>query len=244
MNYPVQNSLMPSFHCPFSPLPFLASHPPSFCHPPSLPPTFPPDTLPPSGVIDSRHSSQQVLDHLPVERERGITVKAQTASIVYHWQGQQFLLNLIDTPVGCRLSTFYSQLNPWLAGNMRCVYMYRCAMCMYSVHTCLCTCTCIYMHTHVACRTLWDLLHTLLKCLIESYRLLFILRLICWSEHSNEGQWDIRCWSEHIYKGQDLRRSCIIFSDTWSSTEPANLQAEAAFSLKTTATPLWWGWGP
>ena len=77
---------------------------------PSLPPS-----LPPSGVIDSRRSSQQVLDHLPVERERGITVKTQTASMVYCWQGHQFLLNLIDTPVGPHvlLPSIYSQLNPW-----------------------------------------------------------------------------------------------------------------------------------
>ena len=42
---------------------------------------------------------RQVLDHLPVERERGITVKAQTASMVYHHAGHRYLLNLIDTPV-------------------------------------------------------------------------------------------------------------------------------------------------
>lgn len=45
-------------------------------------------------------NNNQVLDRLPVERERGITVKAQTASLVYKYQGQDYLLNLIDTPVG------------------------------------------------------------------------------------------------------------------------------------------------
>jgi len=42
----------------------------------------------------------QVLDTLEVERERGITVKAQSASIVYRHPGdeQPYLLNLIDTP--------------------------------------------------------------------------------------------------------------------------------------------------
>lgn len=34
-----------------------------------------------------------------MERERGITVKAQTASLFYNCEGKQYLLNLIDTPV-------------------------------------------------------------------------------------------------------------------------------------------------
>jgi translation elongation factor EF-4 len=33
-----------------------------------------------------------------VERERGITVKAQTASMVWAWGGHDYLLNLVDTP--------------------------------------------------------------------------------------------------------------------------------------------------
>ena len=43
----------------------------------------------------------QVLDKLRVERERGITVKAQTASIIYKDESSniEYLLNLIDTPV-------------------------------------------------------------------------------------------------------------------------------------------------
>lgn len=44
-------------------------------------------------------SSPQFLDKLKVERERGITVKAQTVSIVHiHTNGQKYLINLIDTP--------------------------------------------------------------------------------------------------------------------------------------------------
>ncbi|CAL1538958.1 unnamed protein product [Lymnaea stagnalis] len=42
--------------------------------------------------------NNQVLDRLPVERERGITVKAQTASLIYKYKDQEYLLNLIDTP--------------------------------------------------------------------------------------------------------------------------------------------------
>ncbi|KAG5892366.1 hypothetical protein JTB14_035980 [Gonioctena quinquepunctata] len=42
--------------------------------------------------------NNQVLDKLQVERERGITVKAQTASLLYKYNEQDYLLNLIDTP--------------------------------------------------------------------------------------------------------------------------------------------------
>ena len=49
-------------------------------------------TLPPT-------SSPQYLDKLRVERERGITVKAQTVSMVHtHTDGKRYLINLIDTP--------------------------------------------------------------------------------------------------------------------------------------------------
>ena len=43
-------------------------------------------------------AQEQYLDRLQVERERGITVKAQTASLVYRHGGTEYLLNLIDTP--------------------------------------------------------------------------------------------------------------------------------------------------
>ena len=39
-----------------------------------------------------------MLDRLQVERERGITVKAQTATLIYNYKGVDYLLNLIDTP--------------------------------------------------------------------------------------------------------------------------------------------------
>ncbi|CAD5114664.1 DgyrCDS3713 [Dimorphilus gyrociliatus] len=49
-------------------------------------------------TISSNAKNEQVLDKLQVERERGITVKAQTASLIYNHQGIEYLLNLIDTP--------------------------------------------------------------------------------------------------------------------------------------------------
>uniref|UniRef100_A0A3Q3A6Q8 GTP binding elongation factor GUF1 n=1 Tax=Kryptolebias marmoratus TaxID=37003 RepID=A0A3Q3A6Q8_KRYMA len=51
-----------------------------------------------TGAIAKTEKNRQVLDKLQVERERGITVKAQTASLFYTHAGQQYLLNLIDTP--------------------------------------------------------------------------------------------------------------------------------------------------
>jgi len=52
-----------------------------------------------TGTISTAMKNEQVLDKLQVERERGITVKAQTASLIYDYNGTTYLLNLIDTPV-------------------------------------------------------------------------------------------------------------------------------------------------
>lgn len=41
---------------------------------------------------------KQFLDKLDVERERGITVKAQTCSMLYNFKGEDYLLHLVDTP--------------------------------------------------------------------------------------------------------------------------------------------------
>ena len=50
-----------------------------------------------TGTISANHEAQ-FLDKLQVERERGITVKAQTVSMFYPYKNQNYLLNLIDTP--------------------------------------------------------------------------------------------------------------------------------------------------
>ncbi|KAH0542063.1 Translation factor guf1 mitochondrial [Glutinoglossum americanum] len=42
--------------------------------------------------------NKQILDKLDVERERGITVKAQTCSMLYNYKGEDYLLHLVDTP--------------------------------------------------------------------------------------------------------------------------------------------------
>lgn len=51
-----------------------------------------------TGTLDVRKKQEQFLDKLQVERERGITVKAQTASMFYEYNNTTYLLNLIDTP--------------------------------------------------------------------------------------------------------------------------------------------------
>ncbi|KAI8376501.1 P-loop containing nucleoside triphosphate hydrolase protein [Radiomyces spectabilis] len=51
-----------------------------------------------TNTISANGSNKQVLDKLKVERERGITVKAQTISMFYKYKGKDYLLNLIDTP--------------------------------------------------------------------------------------------------------------------------------------------------
>ncbi|CAL4230230.1 unnamed protein product, partial [Meganyctiphanes norvegica] len=51
-----------------------------------------------TGAINKTSNNKQVLDKLQVEKDRGITVKAQTVSINYEYKGKEYLLNLIDTP--------------------------------------------------------------------------------------------------------------------------------------------------
>ena len=50
------------------------------------------------GAISEREMSAQVMDTMDIEKERGITIKAQSVRLKYFYKGEPYILNLIDTP--------------------------------------------------------------------------------------------------------------------------------------------------
>ncbi len=51
-----------------------------------------------TGVVEGRQMRAQYLDRMDIERERGITIKSQAVRLPWTSDGQQYVLNLIDTP--------------------------------------------------------------------------------------------------------------------------------------------------
>jgi len=49
-------------------------------------------------TIGERDMMDQVLDNMDLEREKGITIKSHAIQINYHFEGEEYVLNLIDTP--------------------------------------------------------------------------------------------------------------------------------------------------
>ena len=51
-----------------------------------------------TGTLAKRDMQEQLLDSMELEREKGITIKLTPTRMVYHFEGEDYILNLIDTP--------------------------------------------------------------------------------------------------------------------------------------------------
>ena len=51
-----------------------------------------------TGAVTEREAEEQVLDNMDLEKERGITIKSHAIQMEYNYNGQEYTLNLIDTP--------------------------------------------------------------------------------------------------------------------------------------------------
>src|SRR3954449_3092184 len=51
-----------------------------------------------TNTVSQREMREQLLDSMELERERGITIKAQAVRVLWQYEGEEYELNLIDTP--------------------------------------------------------------------------------------------------------------------------------------------------
>ena len=51
-----------------------------------------------TGALTKREMQDQLLDSMDIERERGITIKLNAVQLKYNYNGEEYFLNLIDTP--------------------------------------------------------------------------------------------------------------------------------------------------
>ena len=51
-----------------------------------------------TGAVSERERQDQLLDSMDIERERGITIKLNTVQLNYKYNGEDYILHLIDTP--------------------------------------------------------------------------------------------------------------------------------------------------
>ena len=51
-----------------------------------------------TGAVTDREKQDQLLDNMDLERERGITIKSHAIQMNYTFNGEEYILNLIDTP--------------------------------------------------------------------------------------------------------------------------------------------------
>ena len=71
-----------------------------------------------TGLLTSREMQSQVLDNMELERERGITIKAQTVRTVYKAKdGEEYIFNLIDTPGHVDLTMKYPEALQLVTGQ-------------------------------------------------------------------------------------------------------------------------------
>jgi GTP-binding protein LepA len=51
-----------------------------------------------TGAVTEREAEAQLLDSMDLEKERGITIKSHAIQMEYTYKGEDYILNLIDTP--------------------------------------------------------------------------------------------------------------------------------------------------